>query len=131
MFQESRYKTELCRQFEELGVCEYGDRCLYAHGTFELKQMPNRHPKFRTERCSAYHDLGYCMFGPRCSFLHQKEDWVALLREIHEKVEKEPWPNFNSVDERAISDEANLETLYAEEESRLQVFKKLCGGHVE
>ena len=41
---------ELCRQFEELGDCEYGDRCLFAHGMEELKHIPFRHPKFKTER---------------------------------------------------------------------------------
>lgn len=71
MFSESRYKTvwkrvgfvihffnyalivlwqELCRQFDEIGDCEYGDRCLFAHGFEELKAPNNRHPKFKTER---------------------------------------------------------------------------------
>ena len=72
LYQESRYKTELCRQYEEMSVCEYGDRCLFAHGIEDLRPLPNRHPKFKTEKCSAYHEYGFCSFGPRCSFIHEK-----------------------------------------------------------
>ncbi|GFQ64586.1 mRNA decay activator protein ZFP36L1, partial [Trichonephila clavata] len=39
----SRYKTELCRPFEENGSCKYGDKCQFAHGKKELRNMV-RHP---------------------------------------------------------------------------------------
>lgn len=31
------YKTRLCRHFQNEGHCVYGDACLYAHGTHELR----------------------------------------------------------------------------------------------
>ena len=46
----SRYKTELCRPFEENGTCKYGDKCQFAHGTSELRNLL-RHPKYKTELC--------------------------------------------------------------------------------
>lgn len=27
-----KYKTELCRTFEEKGACPYGQKCRFAHG---------------------------------------------------------------------------------------------------
>uniref|UniRef100_F6WNM4 mRNA decay activator protein ZFP36 n=1 Tax=Monodelphis domestica TaxID=13616 RepID=F6WNM4_MONDO len=46
----SRYKTELCRPFEENGACKYGDKCQFAHGIHELRSL-TRHPKYKTELC--------------------------------------------------------------------------------
>ncbi len=28
----SRYKTELCRPYQENGSCKYGEKCQFAHG---------------------------------------------------------------------------------------------------
>uniref|UniRef100_A0A1B0FKW6 C3H1-type domain-containing protein n=1 Tax=Glossina morsitans morsitans TaxID=37546 RepID=A0A1B0FKW6_GLOMM len=39
----SRYKTELCRPFEEAGECKYGEKCQFAHGYHELRNL-QRHP---------------------------------------------------------------------------------------
>uniref|UniRef100_F6YB59 C3H1-type domain-containing protein n=1 Tax=Ciona intestinalis TaxID=7719 RepID=F6YB59_CIOIN len=69
----SRYKTELCRPFEENGKCKYGDKCQFAHGKHELRRMV-RHPKYKTELCRTYHTSGFCPYGPRCHFIHNQED---------------------------------------------------------
>ena len=34
------YKTSLCRNFQENGYCQYGDKCKFAHGESDLKQAP-------------------------------------------------------------------------------------------
>jgi hypothetical protein len=34
---DSKFKTVLCPQWEQLGECELGDECLYAHGKGELR----------------------------------------------------------------------------------------------
>ena len=64
-----RYKTELCRAYEERGQCRYGERCQFAHGVGELRSM-QRHPKYKTELCRTYHTSGYCPYGARCHFVH-------------------------------------------------------------
>lgn len=69
----SRYKTELCRPFEENGKCKYGDKCQFAHGKQELRQLI-RHPKYKTELCRRFHTSGLCPYGPRCDFIHNQED---------------------------------------------------------
>lgn len=65
-----RYKTELCRSFQENGTCKYGDKCQFAHGYHELRSMM-RHPKYKSELCRTFHAQGYCPYGPRCHFVHE------------------------------------------------------------
>jgi hypothetical protein len=65
----TRYKTELCRSFQENGTCKYGEKCQFAHGMHELRSMI-RHPKYKTEMCRTFHASGYCPYGPRCHFVH-------------------------------------------------------------
>jgi len=69
----SRYKTELCRPFEESGHCKYGDKCQFAHGSLELRTL-SRHPKYKTDLCRTYHTIGFCPYGPRCHFIHNEEE---------------------------------------------------------
>lgn len=68
-----RYKTELCRPFEEAGECKYGDKCQFAHGMHELRNL-QRHPKYKTELCRTFHSVGFCPYGPRCHFVHNAEE---------------------------------------------------------
>ncbi|XP_028818386.1 mRNA decay activator protein ZFP36L1 isoform X2 [Denticeps clupeoides] len=69
----SRYKTELCRTFAERGICKYGEKCQFAHGPEELRDL-NRHPKYKTEPCRTFHSIGFCPYGIRCHFVHNNED---------------------------------------------------------
>jgi len=71
--QTSRYKTELCRPFEENGTCKYGDKCQFAHGLHELRNL-SRHPKYKSELCRTFHTVGFCPYGPRCHFIHNPEE---------------------------------------------------------
>lgn len=68
----SRYKTELCRPFEENGTCKYGEKCQFAHGLSELRTL-TRHPKYKTEFCRTFHTTGFCPYGPRCHFIHNSK----------------------------------------------------------
>ena len=69
----SRYKTELCRPFQENGACKYGDKCQFAHGMHELRGLV-RHPKYKTELCRTFHTIGFCPYGPRCHFIHNADE---------------------------------------------------------
>lgn len=64
-FNPALYKTELCRQYGESGRCDYGEKCLFAHGKHELKSLPN----YRTKVCTSW-TYGKCQFGESCMFLH-------------------------------------------------------------
>jgi hypothetical protein len=70
----TRYKTELCRSYQETGgVCRYGDKCQFAHGVEELRSV-DRHPRYKTELCRTFHSRGFCAYGPRCHFIHNGDD---------------------------------------------------------
>ncbi|XP_024280310.1 mRNA decay activator protein ZFP36L2-A [Oncorhynchus tshawytscha] len=69
----TRYKTELCRPFEENGACKYGEKCQFAHGYHELRNL-SRHPKYKTEPCRTFHTIGFCPYGPRCHFIHNADE---------------------------------------------------------
>lgn len=69
----SRYKTEMCRPFQENGSCKYGEKCQFAHGFGELR-IVTRHPKYKTDLCRTYHSSGFCPYGPRCHFVHNLEE---------------------------------------------------------
>ncbi|XP_041610387.1 mRNA decay activator protein ZFP36L2 [Vulpes lagopus] len=69
----TRYKTELCRPFEESGTCKYGEKCQFAHGFHELRSL-TRHPKYKTELCRTFHTIGFCPYGPRCHFIHNADE---------------------------------------------------------
>jgi len=68
-----RYKTEMCRPFEETGHCRYGAKCQFAHGINELRGL-NRHPRYKTEFCRTFHTTGFCSYGQRCNFIHNEEE---------------------------------------------------------
>ncbi|XP_065300405.1 mRNA decay activator protein ZFP36L1-like isoform X1 [Dermacentor albipictus] len=84
----SRYKTELCRPFEESGTCKYGDKCQFAHGGHELRTLA-RHPKYKTELCRTFHTTGFCPYGPRCHFIHNSdESRKSLLNNINSQAQR-------------------------------------------
>lgn len=69
----TRYKTEMCRPFEETGNCRYGSKCQFAHGIHELRSL-NRHPRYKTEFCRTFHTTGFCSYGQRCNFIHNEDE---------------------------------------------------------
>lgn len=81
----ARYKTELCRPFEESGHCKYGDKCQFAHGSHELRNL-TRHPKYKTERCRTYHTIGFCPYGPRCHFIHNEDERVVSHKNANSRL---------------------------------------------
>jgi len=82
--QSSRYKTEMCRPFQEHGTCKYGDKCQFAHGFNEVRNV-NRHPKYKTDLCRTYHSVGFCPYGPRCHFIHALEEMQKSPERLPEK----------------------------------------------
>lgn len=98
----SRFKTELCNNLIELGTCKYGDRCHYAHGAHELRQVSRRHPKYRTEKCKNFELTGKCPFGPRCSYVHPKPDLDSMIEQLtrYLKHTTAPKPDSENHDEQ-------------------------------
>ena len=112
----TRYKTELCRSFQENGICKYGEKCQFAHGTHELRNMM-RHPKYKTELCRTFHAAGYCPYGPRCHFVHdtsaeanqsrQNQSPKSNSLKIVSSSSSKPSSNSNSPHQANFFDESN------------------------
>ncbi|KAI7800741.1 mRNA decay activator protein ZFP36L2 [Triplophysa rosa] len=81
----NRYKTELCRSFQEHGICKYGSKCQFAHGECELRGL-HRHPKYKTQACRTFYQFGYCPYGPRCHFIHEKESSLNAPADHHPRL---------------------------------------------
>ncbi|XP_010890277.2 mRNA decay activator protein ZFP36L1 [Esox lucius] len=72
----TRYKTEMCRTYEESGTCKYGAKCQFAHGMDEVRGL-SRHPKYKTEPCRTFHTIGFCPYGARCHFIHNADEQLG------------------------------------------------------
>lgn len=81
------YRTKLCTRWAQ-GACQYGDRCMFAHGEEQLRAFggidsthaprrtptaaENSDPAFRTKLCTRWLQ-GSCQYGDRCNFAHGEE----------------------------------------------------------
>jgi hypothetical protein len=66
-----KYKTEICKNFSEMGSCPYRSKCQFAHGQEELLQTASAPRKaYRTKKCKSFWEEGVCRYGFRCQFLH-------------------------------------------------------------
>jgi len=77
-----QYKTTLCKNYQESGLCEFGARCQFAHGQLELRTLAQNYlqlnPQYKTTPCSHYTEHGTCPQGHNCQFSHG----VQELRQV-------------------------------------------------
>lgn len=66
-----KYKTELCRKWEETGKCPYGKKCRFAHGKQELC-VKDISSNYKRKPCKSFINVGFCLYGSRCSFKHDE-----------------------------------------------------------
>ena len=72
-----KYKTELCKKFQSIGFCPYGNKCRFAHGKEELiTKIQNANYKKR--KCRSFYEKGYCPYGIRCNFQHDERKFKDL-----------------------------------------------------
>ena len=77
-----RYKTELCKNWIESGLCRYGKKCQFAHGQDELESAraaAGMDEKLRTKNCRTFYKEKVCNYGSRCMFRHEHRH----IRQIH------------------------------------------------
>lgn len=70
---ETKFKTELCKNWSETGRCNYGNKCKFAHGKEELldRPIPNKQ-RYKSKRCNSFHTGMFCPYGLRCLFAHEQ-----------------------------------------------------------
>ncbi|KAL4494056.1 hypothetical protein ABPG72_016012 [Tetrahymena utriculariae] len=70
---ETKYKTEMCKNFQATGTCNYGKKCKFAHGKQDLVSKPIQNSKsYKTKTCKAFHEELNCPYGSRCHFKHDQ-----------------------------------------------------------
>ncbi|CDW71071.1 zinc finger protein [Stylonychia lemnae] len=70
----TKYKTEICKNWELTGFCQFESSCSFAHGQHELNTKQNIPKNYKTKLCKRFHEEFYCPYGPRCQFKHQNDD---------------------------------------------------------
>lgn len=86
---QNRYKTELCKSFNETGNCRYGTKCQFAHGKEEVRSVL-RHPKYKTETCKTFHTTGTCPYGIRCRFIHTRSKDESIAPMMQQQLQQVP-----------------------------------------
>lgn len=76
-----KYKTEMCKNWQLTGHCEFDDSCSFAHGEHELKEKTDVPRNYKTKPCKRYHRDMYCPYGKRCQFLHGERDAAIVAPE--------------------------------------------------
>lgn len=95
----NKYKTVICKHFQQTGRCNLGQRCHFAHGPEELRnpndpipagQIPSSQPprpfqntpspsgpatvaNFKTIKCKFF-EQGQCKYESKCTFAHGDQD---------------------------------------------------------
>lgn len=77
----SKFKTEMCKNWEENGRCNYGRKCKFAHGKHELmdKALVNK-DRYKSKCCNTFHTEYYCPYGSRCLFIHQNKKLQDIIK---------------------------------------------------
>ena len=68
---DPKYKTELCKKYQTIGKCPYGNKCRFAHGKEELITK-YQGANYKLKNCKTFMEKGYCPYGLRCSFKHNE-----------------------------------------------------------
>lgn len=110
---DPKYKTELCKKFEESKFCPYGNKCRFAHGREEL--FVREDPNYKRKNCKSFHSDLYCSYGSRCLFKHG-----LTLTEIQRSY----YTSLLSCEKGAFLQKNEFKLL--NRSSRLQVFRQAC-----
>lgn len=99
--EETKYKTELCRNYEITGKCKYGSKCSYAHGKDELVNKKHINLHYKSKKCNKFFERGFCEYGARCQYLHKEDSFTHILDSYCEKLlvwmERNPQLDMSSI----------------------------------
>ncbi|CAG9328884.1 unnamed protein product [Blepharisma stoltei] len=129
----TKYKTESCRNWVELGFCHYGDRCNFAHGKRELMDKVPANDKYKSKKCNPFHTKGFCTYGHRCLFLHEIRTLEELPRCYSRFIMLQMSQDQNSkrlpVFKRFVEDEEEMAERIAKDTERY--LERIVAGELE
>lgn len=121
----SKYKTELCKNFGLYGRCKWAENCFFAHGKFELKSKTQVNNFYKTKICKHFHKGGHCPYASRCQYFHFKPFKIyAELLDSYENKLKCRISESNTDVARVISKVERMQP-------RLDVFKRFVRADVQ
>jgi hypothetical protein len=121
---KTKWKTEICRNWEMYGECKYGNYCAFAHGDSELKTRKLRF-NYKTKACKQFFELGYCSYGIRCQFSHKKEDFIREKNKINGIKCDENKISYWKIIKEFLSDENNNISHELVKRPRLKTFENI------
>ena len=80
---DPKYKTELCKTYNDEEFCVYGNKCRFAHGKEELFQKAISHPKYKVKLCVYFFQNNFCTYGTRCHFKHEERKLNQTFRSYY------------------------------------------------
>jgi hypothetical protein len=120
----TKWKTEICRNWEMYGQCKFGDSCAFAHGDSELKKRKLTF-NYKTKPCKQFFELGYCSYGCRCQFSHKKEDFKKEIGSINDEE-----VSYLKIIKEFLSDDNQISHELVKR-PRLMTFEKITSSTVE
>ena len=117
---KTKYKTEMCKNWIEVGLCRYGNKCQFAHGDHELmgKAPPINNNKYKSKTCTTFNEKLYCPYGQRCLFKHEDRNLeeVKTLYYVHLLV----------LFMHVFIDQSAAHVMQGQANRRLKIFQKIC-----
>ena len=113
----SKYKTEMCRNIELKGNCQWGNQCFFAHNEDEIQNNGPYNHFYKTKICKYYTESGFCPYGIKCLYIHTRpyNAYNQLLTSVENK---------NSIGTLQNKDElASILNITQSIGERLSVFK--------
>jgi len=96
-----KYKTEICKNFEQTKFCKFGNNCCFAHGDAELRTKLVSNEFYKTKTCRHFEQTGFCPYGQRCQYFHFQTNRVygEILESLISKVNSSKFGLAGSFDE--------------------------------
>ena len=125
-----KFKTELCKNYKENGICKYETRCKFAHGKHELvnKKVNNF---YKQRNCETFFTKGACPYGSRCTFRHDERRIDLIQKPFQTKLldlTKELKKNYDSINKFGF--EQSDPNLKANKSKRLNIFNDITDENV-
>lgn len=77
---DSKFKTEMCKNWEKQGSCPYNNKCRFAHGKNELMIKEINASIHKVKDCYTFFKYGYCLYGRRCCYRHDERNISSIQR---------------------------------------------------
>ena len=130
-----KYKTEICRNWENEGFCRFGTECIFAHGSQDLNRKLAVPSNYKTKICKQFTEYPfYCPYGEKCQFLHlpyNPSDQASVKKVKYSMILKETLKYVDSklTNLSFLDDTENQGSLF--KNSRLKVFQNITDSWKE